>query len=65
VPVEITEKSSSGGTLTLNFKQIVRAEPDAALFTVPSDYTRFEVNLPAPESSPVVTKQVTTVVRKP
>lgn len=54
VPVQITQQSSIGGTLTLNVSQIVRAEPNPSLFTVPADYTRHEVNfnLPLASASP-------------
>jgi len=46
VPVQITQKSSIGGEVTLTLEQIVRAEPDPALFTPPADYQRHETHLP-------------------
>jgi len=39
IPVEITQKSSIGGELTLSLSQVQRAEPDATLFSVPAGYT--------------------------
>jgi hypothetical protein len=36
--VQFTETSSVGGSVTVSLSQLVRAEPDPALFTVPSDY---------------------------
>jgi len=51
VPLQITQRSSIGGTLTLNVSQIVRAEPDPALFTVPAGYTSHEVNFNLPVAS--------------
>lgn len=47
IPVQITEKSSIGGEVTLNLGQIVRAEPDAALFAPPAGYTRRDIVLPS------------------
>jgi hypothetical protein len=51
IPVQITQKSSIGGELTLNLEQVMRTEPDATLFSPPSDYTRPDVNSPAPVAS--------------
>jgi hypothetical protein len=39
VPVQITTSDPRNGTSTLNLTNIVRSEPDASLFSVPSDYT--------------------------
>ncbi len=47
IPVQITQRSSIGGQLTLNLEQLARTEPDPALFAPPSDYTRRQFNLPA------------------
>ena len=47
VPVQITQRSSIGGQLTLNLGQVARTEPDPALFAPPSDYTRRQFNFPA------------------
>ncbi len=43
VPVQITEKSSLGGAVTLNLSQVVRGEPDSTLFAPPADYTRHDL----------------------
>lgn len=40
IPVQITQTSSIGERLTYNLQDVVRAEPDPALFTVPAGYTR-------------------------
>lgn len=48
VPVQITQRSSIGGEFTLTLEQIVRTEPDPALFTPPDDYQRHEIRLPVP-----------------
>jgi hypothetical protein len=45
VPVQITQKSSIGGLVTLNLSQVVRAEPDPTLFAPPAGYTLHEVNM--------------------
>jgi len=45
IVVQLTETSTIGGTTTFNLEQIVRGEPGAALFVVPADYTRHEVEL--------------------
>jgi hypothetical protein len=47
IAVQITQKSSIGGEVTLNLEQVVRTEPDPTLFAPPSDYTRRDINLPA------------------
>lgn len=36
--MQFTETSSVGGSVTYSLNQIVRAEPDPTLFTVPADY---------------------------
>jgi hypothetical protein len=46
IAVQITQKSSVGGELTLNLGQLVRTEPDPTLFAPPSDYTRRDINSP-------------------
>ena len=46
IPVQITQESSIGGKVTLTLEQLTRAEPDSALFTVPADYQRHEINSP-------------------
>jgi hypothetical protein len=40
IAILITHRSSDGGGSTERLKHLVRAEPDAALFGVPPDYTR-------------------------
>ena len=44
VPVQITQKSSIGGDVTLNLTQLVRGEPDASLFAPPAGYTVHDVS---------------------
>jgi hypothetical protein len=39
VPVQVIQKSSIGGSISLNLTQIVRGEPDATLFAPPAGYT--------------------------
>jgi hypothetical protein len=39
VPVQITQKSSIGGEISLNLAQLVRGEPDSTLFAAPAGYT--------------------------
>jgi hypothetical protein len=39
VPVQTTQTSSIGGSISLNLTQIVRGEPDASLFAPPAGYT--------------------------
>lgn len=48
--VQFTETSSVGGSVTYSLNQIVRAEPDPTLFTVPADYK--VQNLPGVELHP-------------
>ena len=69
VPVQITQKSSIGGAVTLNLSQVVRAEPDPTLFVPPADYTRHEVNMPMAAAGTVtgvaVTGATVTAVKQP
>jgi len=44
VPVQITQKSSLGGDVTLNLTQLVRGEPAASLFAPPAGYTVNDVS---------------------
>jgi hypothetical protein len=39
VPVQVTQKSSIGGEISLNLTQVVRGEPDSTLFAPPAGYT--------------------------
>jgi hypothetical protein len=65
IPVQITQKSSIGGELTLTLGEVVRTEPDPTLFAPPSDYTRRDVNLPAGVTSMAVVGSATaTAVKK-
>ena len=48
IPVQVTQKSSIGGEVTLNLGQVVRTEPDPTLFAPPSDYARHDINPNAP-----------------
>jgi hypothetical protein len=65
IPVQITQKSSIGGELTLTLGPVVRTEPDPTLFAPPSDYTRRDVNLPAGVTSMAVVGSATaTAVKK-
>jgi len=68
IPVQITQKSSLGGELTLNLEQVARTEPDPTLFVPPSDYNRRDINVPAGVASATmmpVTTTVTAVKRNP
>jgi hypothetical protein len=46
VVVQITEKSSIGGEVTLNLSQVVRGEPDSTLFTPPANYVLRQSSVP-------------------
>ena len=41
--VQLSEKSSLGGSVTMNLEQTVLAEPDASLFAVPANYKTTEI----------------------
>jgi hypothetical protein len=65
IPVQITQKSSIGGEVTLSLAQVARTEPDPTLFAPPSDYTRREINLPAGVASmPMMSSMTITAVKK-
>jgi hypothetical protein len=51
IDVQISQKSSIGGTLTMSLGQVTHNEPDATLFSPPSGYTRRDINLPAKVAS--------------
>ena len=53
VVVLATHRSTIGSETTYQLEQIVRAEPDAALFGVPPDYTRREANVMSAQSTAV------------
>lgn len=65
IPVQVTEKSSIGGTLTYNLQNVVRAEPDPSLFIVPANYTRRDINGPMAMAGAVSRSAVITAVKKP
>lgn len=46
VAIQITQKSSIGGDVSLTLEHVIRAEPDPALFTAPADYTRRDLLVP-------------------
>ena len=43
VPVQVTQKSSIGGDISLNLTQVVRGEPDSTLFAPPAGYAVHQV----------------------
>jgi hypothetical protein len=51
IPVQITQKSSIGGDLSLNLGHLVRGEPDPTLFTVPAGYKVQNITMPTPTSA--------------
>ncbi len=68
VPVQMTETSSIGGTVTYNLEQISRGDPDPALFVLPADYTRHDVGFgttPLTVISPAAPAATATFVKKP
>lgn len=62
--VQFTETSSVGGSVTVTFDQVVRAEPDPALFTVPTNYKvrKFPVSDPFESSGTAVSSATFTSV---
>jgi hypothetical protein len=44
IPVQIIEQSSIGGRLIYDLQDVQETEPDPSLFTVPSNYTRHDLN---------------------
>lgn len=65
IAVQVSQKSSIGGTLTLNLGQVTHNEPDATLFSPPSGYTRRDINLPAKVAAmlPIVPLATVTAVK--
>jgi hypothetical protein len=65
IPVQVSQTSSIGGTLTLNLGQVAHNEPDPTLFSPPSGYTRRDINLPGKVASmlPVVPLATVTAVK--
>lgn len=51
LPIQITQKSSIGGVVTLTLEQLTRAEPDPSLFTPPADYKLHEIGVPLPTTA--------------
>ena len=60
-----THRSSIGSETTYQLEQIVRAEPDAALFVVPPDYTRRESTGLSSQSTAVFSSGCTEATKKP
>jgi hypothetical protein len=54
VVILATHRSTIGSETTYQMEQIVRAEPDGALFGVPPDYTRREANVMPAQSTAVL-----------
>jgi hypothetical protein len=50
---------------TYQLEQIVRAEPDAALFVVPPDYSRRDVNMMSAQSTAVLSSAGCVEAKKP
>jgi hypothetical protein len=66
LPVQITEKSSLGGSVTYNLQQVVRAEPDPTLFQLPEGYTRRDIGGPMAGSAVTTSRMInTTTAKKP
>jgi hypothetical protein len=65
IPVQITETSSIGGRLTYNLQDVVRAEPDPSLFTVPAGYRTQDLMAPVAAASPATSTATFTAVKKP
>lgn len=65
IPVQITETSSIGGQLTYNLQDLVRAEPDPSLFTVPAGYTRQELGGAMTAAGGATAVGTVTAVKKP
>ena len=61
--VQFTETSSVGGSVTFSLNQVVRAEPDPSLFTVPTDYKVRNISLPGGGPSSGTTESVNVEVR--
>jgi hypothetical protein len=64
IPVQITQKSSIGGQVTLSLRQVAHTEPDPTLFAPPSDYTRHDINLPPRVASMRMGAATVTAVKK-
>jgi hypothetical protein len=65
IPVQVTEQSSIGGQLTFNLQDVQETEPDPSLFTVPSNYTRRDLNMQLPSSGIATSTAAITAVKKP
>ena len=57
--VQLTQTSSVGGSVTVNLDQVVRGEPDPALFKVPANYKVRNIPLPEAIASSGMTNAVT------
>jgi hypothetical protein len=45
--IKKTGRASTGGEFGFEVENIVRSEPDPALFTIPADYKRYDVGRPS------------------
>jgi len=63
IPVRITAKSSLGGTLTYELRDLQRAEPDASLFTVPTGYK--QMSFPQAGAATMTATGIAVSVKKP
>ncbi len=65
VPVQIIQKSSIGGNVTLNLTQLVRSEPDATLFAPPTGYTVHDLSGAAAVVAGTATNGTVTATKQP
>ena len=65
VVILATHRSAIGSETTYQLEQIVRAEPDAALFGVPADYTRREPTAMSTQSTTVLSSTGCVEAKKP
>ena len=65
VVVLATHRSTIGSETTYQLEQVVRAEPDAALFGVPPDYTQREANVMSAQSTAVLSSTGCVEAKKP
>ncbi len=65
VPVQITQKSSVGGQVTLNLTQVVIGEPDTTLFGPPSGYTVHDLSGAASVLAGTATTATVTTSKQP
>ena len=65
IPVQITQTSSIGGRLTYNLQDMVRAEPDPSLFTIPAGYTKQDLAAPVAVAGTPASTATLTLTKKP